>query len=110
MLLITFYIKGGLPIDVNCTTITLVPKLVNASHLGDFRPIACYSLLYEINYKILTLRLQQVISRVLNKDQVGFILGRQLGDNIFLAIELVKGYNRKFNSPKCMIKVNFRKA
>ena len=31
-------------------------------------------------------------------------------DNILLATELVKGYNRKFNTPKCMLKVDLRNA
>lgn len=31
-------------------------------------------------------------------------------DNVLLASELIKGYNRAYNSPRCMVKVDIRKA
>lgn len=33
-----------------------------------------------------------------------------LADNVLFASELVRGYDREYNSPKCQIKVDFRKA
>src|SRR5688572_13791341 len=33
-----------------------------------------------------------------------------MADNILLAAELIKGYTRKNNSPRCMIKMDLRKA
>ncbi|CAH9090422.1 unnamed protein product, partial [Cuscuta europaea] len=42
--------------------------------------------------------------------QGAFVDGRLMMDNIFLAQELVKGYTRKHCSPRCMIKVDLRKA
>lgn len=50
------------------------------------------------------------IAYLISDSQAGFIPGRCITDNILLAIELVKGYNRKHNSLKCMLKVDLRKA
>jgi hypothetical protein len=34
----------------------------------------------------------------------------ELMDNVLLASELIKGYNRAYNSPRCMVKVDIRKV
>lgn len=39
-----------------------------------------------------------------------FILGRLIHDNIIFVQELVKGYNRKGISPRCMIQMDIQKA
>ncbi|NP_063981.1 orf129a (mitochondrion) [Beta vulgaris subsp. vulgaris] len=51
-----------------------------------------------------------VIGEVINEAQAGFIPGKHIGDNILLATELIKGYSQKAVSPRCMIKVDLRKA
>lgn len=51
-----------------------------------------------------------MIYKVVDHSQAGFIPGRVISDNVLLASELVKGYNRKYNEPKCMIKVDLQKA
>ncbi|XP_021849287.2 uncharacterized protein [Spinacia oleracea] len=59
---------------------------------------------------ILTTRMQSVIGKVVHCAQAGFIPGRNISDNILLASELIKCYTRKNISPRCMIKVDLRKA
>ena len=51
-----------------------------------------------------------MIGKVIDPAQSGFIPGREMADNILLAVELIKGYSRKNNSPRCMIKMDLRKA
>lgn len=47
---------------------------------------------------------------IISEAQAGFIHGRKIADNIILAHELVKAYNRKHISPKCMLKVDMMKV
>ena len=47
---------------------------------------------------------------MVNDAQAGFIPGKHIADNILLATELIKGYTNKGISPRCMIKVDLRKA
>ena len=96
--------------DWNLTTITLVPKVQNPSYAKEFRPIACCTMVYKLISKVITARLASVIGEVVNEAQAGFIPGKHIGDNILLATELIKGYSQKFLSPRCMIKVDLRKA
>ncbi|XP_021729346.1 uncharacterized protein LOC110696366 [Chenopodium quinoa] len=85
---IDFFTKGTL---WNYTTITLLPKIPNASH-------------------VITARLAAIIGEVIDDAQAGFIPGKHIGDNILLATELIKGYDNKFISPRCMVKVDLKKA
>lgn len=51
---------------VNSTLITLVPKVENASFAKDYITIAFCSVAYKLISKILTIRLQQVITEVVS--------------------------------------------
>lgn len=42
--------------------------------------------------------------------QAGFILNRQILDNILLASGSIKGYGMKRHSPRCMVKIDLKKA
>lgn len=95
---------------VNIATITLIPKVYNATSIVDFRPITCCTIIYKTIAKSLTNRLQKVIASVMSETQSGFIPGRTIADNILLASELMRGYNTRFNSSKCMFKMDLRKA
>lgn len=95
---------------VNRTTITLIPKIPNACEVKQFRPISCCNMLYKLISKMLAVRLQQVIPKVVSLEQAGFIPGRQILDNVLLATKLIKGYGQKSVSPRCMIKIDLKKA
>ena len=88
----------------------MVPKIANPTYVKDFRPIACCIVLYKIIAKIITLRLQKVIGDVIDLAQAGFMPNRSISDNIFLATKLIKGYAPKNISPRCMVKIDLRKA
>lgn len=105
-----FFQKAYLHGPVNLTVVTLVPKKADARYAKDCRPIACCSTLYKIISKVIIHRLHKVIGEVINQSQSGFILGRHIADNIILATELIRGYGRAHISPRCVIKVDIRKA
>ena len=105
-----FFQRSFLHWPVNTTVVTLIPKKTNVTHAKDYRPIACCTVVYKIVSMILTQRMSKVINEVMNPTQSGFIPGRHIADNILLATELIKGYNRKHMSPRCLIKVDIKKA
>ncbi|XP_070012294.1 uncharacterized protein [Nicotiana sylvestris] len=59
---------------------------------------------------VLANRIQKVIASIISDTQAGFILGRNVADNVLLAHELVKAYSWKNISPRCLIKVDIQKA
>lgn len=105
-----FFTSGCLLRQLNHTIIALIPKSSNASREGDFRPIALCNVVYKIISKLLANRLETVLPGIIDEAQSAFISGRSMIENIHLAQELIKGYNRKRVSPRCLIKVDLRKA
>lgn len=67
-------------------------------------------MVYKLISKVITARLAAVIGEVLDDAHAGFIPGKHIGDNILLATEPIKGYDHKFISPRCMVKVDLKKA
>lgn len=101
-----FLKSGKLHKVVNCTGVTLSSKFLNPSTIKEFRPIACCSVLYKWIAKVLSLRIQQVLASLVSETQEGFIPGRKDADNVIIACKLVRAYNRKNISPRCMLKVD----
>lgn len=102
--------SGTLLKQWNATTMVLIPKIPNAEHMSDFRPISCLNTVYKVIAKLLTKRLVKVLSRMISPAQSAFIPGRLLGENVLLATEIVHGYNHKNISRCAMLKVDLKKA
>lgn len=105
-----FFDTLNMPNHVNCTSITLVPKVQNACEVKSFRPIYCCNVLHKIISKMLTSRMQNVIPKIVSGAQSGFIPSRQILDNVLLVSELIKGYGWKNVTPRFMVKIDLRKA
>ena len=105
-----FFSSGRLLKQVNHSIIALVPKITNASCPTDFRPISCCNVVYKVIAKILSSRLAHALLSLISPMQSAFLGGRKMVDNIHLLQELLRLYSRKRASPRCMIKVDFKKA
>ena len=78
--------------------------------MGNFRPIFCCNVIYKIITKILANRIKEVLKDLINTNQAAFILGRKIGDNIFLTQELVKEYHKNGGPVGCIAKIDIMKA
>jgi len=101
---------GFLPKGVNSTILALVPKKTDSLEMKDFRPIACCNVLYKVVSKILANRLKTLLPRIISECQSAFVQGRLLMENILLATELVKDYQKESVSPRCVMKIDISKA
>jgi len=59
-----FFKTGTMCKIINCTTITLVPKIPNPVTVKDFRPIACCIVLYKIIAKVMATRMQKIMPSI----------------------------------------------
>ena len=89
-----FFHSSSLLPAFNATSVTLVPKCPNPTCIKDFRPISCCSIVYRFITKVMANRLKQHMPSLVSSNQSAFITGRSITDNILLAQELVRGYNR----------------
>lgn len=67
-------------------------------------------MVYKLIAKVLSARIGPCLSSIIDKAQAALVPGRNMKDNILLMQELLRGYNRKRTSPRCIIKIDLRKA
>ncbi len=70
---------------INMGLITVVPKTGDCSKLRNWRPITLLGSVYKILAKTLAGRLQAFLPSVIKPNQTGFIEGRSILDNVFIA-------------------------
>lgn len=95
---------------INSINIALIPKILVPTTMKDFRPIALCTVAYKCISKIIAARLKAVLPHVIHIAQSAFIPGRHISNNILLAQELFKGYDRKSGATRCALKVDLFKA
>ena len=96
--------------QLNATVITLIPKTPGAAKLSDFRPISLCNTVYKVISKLLSERLQWITPIAVQRNQVGFIKGRLLSENILLAAELVSDFNKPGATTRGCLQIDITKA
>ncbi|XP_074278050.1 uncharacterized protein LOC141601654 [Silene latifolia] len=105
-----YFKTGKMKRRVNVTLLTPIPKKEVPLTVQDFRLIACYSVIYKTISKIIANRLQKVLPILVGNEQAAFIKGCNIFENIMMSHNLIKGYNQGLISPRCLIKVDIKKA
>ena len=105
-----FLSTSKLPDFLRETKLVLLPKVPSLSHAKDFRPISCCNVIYKFIAKLLCMRLKQALPHLIHQNQGAFIKGRELLFNVLTCQDLVRGYNRKGISPRCIMKIDLHKA
>ncbi|XP_026433405.1 uncharacterized protein LOC113330808 [Papaver somniferum] len=81
--------SGYIPNGVNSSLIVLLPKVRGANSLRNFRSIGLSNFFFKIFTKILDTRLGSVLDNLVSEEQVAFMKGRNIHENISLASEIV---------------------
>jgi hypothetical protein len=77
--------EGETSAFINKGIITLIPKSGNHACLNNWRPITLLGSIYKILAKLLAGRLQAILPNIIRPNQTGFVEGRSILDNIFIA-------------------------
>lgn len=64
------------------STISLIPKVVGAEQLSQFRPISLCSTVYKVMARVLKKKLKLCVSDIVQRNQVGFFQDRLLCENV----------------------------
>ncbi|KAL6134809.1 hypothetical protein ACLB2K_067037 [Fragaria x ananassa] len=103
--------SGIIPAGLNHTLITLVPKISAPKHMHLFRPISLCCTVYKIISKIIVDRIRPMLKKLISPNQVSFVPGRKISDNIMIAQEILhKCKNAKGTKGFMAWKVDLSKA
>ncbi|GJZ16276.1 RNA-directed DNA polymerase, eukaryota, reverse transcriptase zinc-binding domain protein [Tanacetum coccineum] len=104
-----FFMYGEILNGCNSNFIALIPKILDANMVKDFRPISLIGSLYKIIAKILANRLVGVLGDLVNEVQSAFVADRQILDGPFILDEVLQWCRRK-KKHAFIFKVDFEKA
>lgn len=102
--------KGVLDLyRLNFAMLTLIPKVEEAKHMKNFRPISLLNCSFKIFSKVLTLRLGKVAQRLVAANQSAFIKGRYILESVVVAHEIVHGISSS-GEKGVILKLDYEKA
>ncbi|CAL1375754.1 unnamed protein product [Linum trigynum] len=104
-----FFLTGFIPDSVAHSFICLVPKKTAPEEVGDFRPISLVGSLNKILSKLLFLRLQPFMNRLVSRHQFAGLKHRQIHEAALIANELVDSRLRS-GRPGVIFKLDIEKA
>lgn len=105
-----FFLTGKILREINITSIYLTPKVIVPAYIGNFRPIACCSVLYKCISKLMCKKLSQFLPEIISPNQGAFVAGRSILHNLLMCQDIIKHYNRGTTRPSCMMKLDLKKA
>jgi len=101
--------RGSLSKSHNKRIITLLLKGGNSTLIRNYKPIILLNTFYKLVAKILASRLQQILPEIIRPNQTGFVSGRSIIDNIFLAQESMS-YAEESGQDLVLFLLDFEKA
>ncbi|XP_074266666.1 uncharacterized protein LOC141589945 [Silene latifolia] len=80
------------------------------SVVGDEVCAAILDFFQSVISKVLCTRLSSFLPFIVSKNQGGFVKGRSIVENILICQDLVRLYNKKTVSPRCLMKIDLKKG
>jgi hypothetical protein len=93
----------------NWSYIVLIKKKDNRCSPEAYRPISLLNCLVKLVTKVLALRLQGLLPKLIDEDQTGFVHSRCIADNFIYAVDLVQCCKLR-KKKTIVLKLDFQKA
>jgi hypothetical protein len=94
---------------INKGLITLIPKTGDRARLSNWRPITLLGSTCKILAKTLAGRIQSALTHIIRPNQTGFVEGRSILDNVFMAQEAL-GWVEESEQDLVLLLLDFEKA
>ncbi|XP_026433075.1 uncharacterized protein LOC113330483 [Papaver somniferum] len=99
-----------IPNGINSSFIFLIPKNNKSDAIKDYRSIGLSNFFFKIITKIMDTRLGTVLNKLISEEQVEFMKGRNIHENIALASELINEINTERKHGKVGLKLDIAQA
>ncbi|KAH1063505.1 hypothetical protein J1N35_028492 [Gossypium stocksii] len=96
--------------DLNNALIVLIPKVDTPEEFGHYHPISLCSVLYKLVMKVIANRFKVIFPKIIGLEQAGFIVGRNIIDNIIIAQEVIHSMKCSAKRKWMTIKIDLEKA
>jgi hypothetical protein len=83
---------------LNFATLTLIPKVEDASEMRNFRPISLLNCSFKIFGRLLTTRLEKICDRIVAQEQGALIRVRYILESVVVAHEVVYSLHKSKES------------
>ncbi|XP_015068710.1 uncharacterized protein LOC107013272 [Solanum pennellii] len=84
-----FFCGHVMPKYMSHACLVLIPKIVQPNRFTDLRPISLSNFTNKIISKLLSMRLAKILPSLISDNQLGFVKGRCITENIMLAQEII---------------------
>ncbi len=101
--------EGETSAYINKGIITLISKSSNHARLNNWRPITLLGNIYKILAKVLVGRLQTILPNIIRPNQTGFVEGRSILNNVFIAQESMS-WAKESNQDLVLLLLDFEKT
>jgi len=104
------YENGHLSISQRLGIISLIPKKnKNLEYLSNWRPISLLNNDYKIATKVIAIRIEEVLPKIIHSSQTGYVKGRYIGESI-RTISDGMSFTKTQNIPGLAVFLDFEKA
>ena len=104
------YENGHLSISQRLGIISLIPKKnKNLEYLSNWRPISLLNNDYKIATKVIAIRMEKVLPKIIHSSQTGYVKGRYIGESI-RTISDIMSFTKTQNIPGLAVFLDFEKA
>lgn len=92
------------------TCLVLIPKVDNLATFSDFRPISLSNFSSKIISKIISIRLNTLLYKLVSRNQSGFIKDRLISENVLLTKKIIHHIADNNKGGNVVIKLDMAKA
>lgn len=92
------------------TNLILIPKREVIKGFVDLRLISLSSFINKIISRVIHDRLVQTLPKIISHNQLGFVKGRNIVENVLLAQEIIRDINKRSRNTNVVIKLDMEKA